>query len=186
MDFPLADLMDEDACYQKLLAVLHPGGLACPRCGATDRLGVHRRHRAPVLDYQCGRCRRVFNAWTGTALQGVQRRPSQVVLILRGIAQGVPTAQLARELGCDRMHLLDLRHRLQDHARLGLDRNPLGDAAVEADEAYVNAGEKRHPARRPGRPAAAAGQRPPGPWDVRQRPAAGGRGRRPRVGRGPA
>ena len=59
--------------------------------------------------------------------------------------------------------------------RIGLDRNPLGDAAVEADEAYVNAGEKRHPARRPGRPAAAAGQRPPRPRDVRQRPAPSGR-----------
>ena len=186
MDFPLADLMDEDASYAKLVAALHPGGLACPRCGAADRLGVHRRHRDPVVDYQCGRCRRVFNAWTGTALQGTQRRPSQVVLILRGIAQGVPTAQLARELGCDRMHLLDLRHRLQDNARIGLDRNPLGDARTEADEAYVNAGEKRHPAPRPGRPAAAAGQRPPRPRDVRQRPAPGGRGHRPGVRRIPS
>jgi transposase-like protein len=185
MDFPLADLMDEGACYAKLLAVLHPGGLACPRCGAADRLGVHRRHRDPVVDYQCGHCRRVFNAWTGTALQGVQRRPSQIVLILRGIAQGVPTAQLARELGCDRMHLLDLRHRLQEHARIGLDRNPLGDPAAEADECYVNAGEKRHAARQPGRPAAAACQRPPGARDVRQRSAPGGRGGRPGVGRVP-
>ena len=33
MDFPIADLMDEDACYAKLLAWLHPDGLACPRCG---------------------------------------------------------------------------------------------------------------------------------------------------------
>ena len=157
MDFPLADLMDEAACYARLVAVLHPDGLACPRCGAADRLGVHRRHRDPVVDYQCGRRRRVFDAWTGTALQGTQRRPAQIVLILRGIAQGVPTAQLARELGCDRMHLLDLRHRLQEHARIGRDRNPLDDARAEADEAYVNAGEKRHPARRPRRPAAAAG-----------------------------
>lgn len=183
MDFPLADLMDEDACYAKLLAALHPGGLACPRCGASDRLGVHRRHRAPVLDYQCGHCRRVFNAWTGTALRGMQRRPSHIILVLRGIAQGVPTARLARELGCDRMHLLGLRHRLQEHARIGLDRNPLGDAAVEADEMYQNAGEKRCPARRPGRPAAASGQRPPGPRHLRQRPAADRRGGRARVGR---
>ena len=29
--------------------------------------------------------------------------------------------------------------------RIGLDRNPLGDAAVEADEAYVNAGKKGIP-----------------------------------------
>ena len=50
MDFPVADLMDERACYDRLVSVLHPRGLACPGCGAADRLGVHRRHRDPVLD----------------------------------------------------------------------------------------------------------------------------------------
>ena len=70
---------------------------------------------------------------------------------------GVPTAQMARELSCDRKHLLELRHRLQERARLGLDRNPLGDAVVEADEMYQNAGEKRPPAPRRRRPAPAAG-----------------------------
>ena len=75
MDFSLIDYMDEDACYAKLVELLHPDGLACPRCGERRRLGVHRRHRDPVLDYQCGDCGRVFNAWTGTALQGTHRRP---------------------------------------------------------------------------------------------------------------
>ena len=50
---------------------------------------------------------------------------------------------MARELGCDRMKLLALRHRLQDNARAGSDPDPLPDAVVEADECYVNAGEKR-------------------------------------------
>jgi transposase-like protein len=181
MDFPLIDLMDEQACYHRLVELLHPGGLACPRCGADDRLGVHRRHREPVLDYPCGHCGRVFNAFTGTPLQGIRRPPAQLLLIPRGIAEAAPTAQLARELGCDRKHLLELRHRLQGNALLGLDRNPLDDAVVEADEAYVNAGEKRHPAPRPGRSAAAAGQPPPRPWDLRQRPTAGGRRRGARV-----
>jgi transposase-like protein len=182
MDFPLSDLMDEHACYERLVELLHPEGLACPRCGATNRLGVHRRHRDPVLDYQCGGCGRVFNAFTATPLGGTRRPPSQLLLIFRGVAQAAPTARMARELACDRKHLLGLRHRLQEHARLGLDRNPLGDAVVEADECYVNAGEKRGPAPRPGRPAAAAGQPPPRPRHLRQRQAARGGRRRSRVG----
>jgi transposase-like protein len=161
MDFPLADLMDEDACYQKLVGWLHPDGLACPRCGARDRLRVHRRHRAPVLDYRCAACRRVFNAFTGSALQATKRRPVELVLILRGFAQGVPTAQLARELGCDRRELLDFRHRLQHLAWLLRDDGRLPDPVVEADEMYQNAGEKRRAAPRPPRPAAAAWE--PGP-----------------------
>lgn len=179
MDFPIADLLDQDACYRKLVDLLHPGGLACPRCGAGDGLKVHRRHRDPVLDYRCSGCGRVFNAWTGTALQGMQRRPAEVLLILRGFAQGVSTARLSRELGCDRMKLLALRHRLQGNALIGMDRNPLGDATAEADEMYQNAGEKRRPAPRPGRPAAAPGQQAAGPRHLRQRPAADRRGGRP-------
>ena len=147
MDFPLTDLMDQDACYAKLVTLLHPDGLACPSCRSGDHLRVHRRHRAPVLDYRCTACRRVFNAFTGSALEGTHRRPAEVMLILRGFAQGVPTAQLARELGCDRKHLLELRRRMQDDAARWLDRNPLGDRTVEADEMYQNAGEKgiEHP-----------------------------------------
>ena len=38
-------------------------------------------------------------------MQGIHYRPTTILLILRGIAQGVPTAQLAREL---RSHLFDL------------------------------------------------------------------------------
>ena len=149
MDFSLVDYLDEGACYTKLVELLHPDGLACPRCGERRRLGIHRCHRAPVVDLQCGACGRVFNAFTGTALQGTHRRPAQLLMILHGIAQGTPTAQMARELGCDRKELLTLRHRLQERARIGLDRNPLDDGVVVADEMDQNAGEKRGPARRP-------------------------------------
>jgi transposase-like protein len=96
MDFPITDLMDEDACYAKLVHWLHPDGLACPRCQQADRMRVHRSHRAPVRDYRCGHCRRVFNAFTGTILHGTRRRPGELALIVRGIAQGVSTARLAR------------------------------------------------------------------------------------------
>jgi transposase-like protein len=168
MDFPITDLMDEDACYAKLVQWLHPDGLVCPRCQQANRLRVHRSHRAPVRDYRCGHCRRVFNAFTGTILHGTKRRPSELTLIIRGFAQGVPTAQLARELECDRSELLELRHRLQDAAYRNRDRMPLDDQVLEADEAYQNAGEKRRAAHRSRRPAASAGEQGPRPRHVGQ------------------
>jgi hypothetical protein len=80
MDCPILALLDEGACYHKRAALLHPEGLTCPRFGVRDGTGAHRRHRAPVLDYQC----------------------AALLLAPRGACPGVPTAHLARELGCDR------------------------------------------------------------------------------------
>jgi transposase-like protein len=142
MDFPIQPFMDEDACYHFLLDLFHPEGLRCPRCQARDGFLIHRYYREPVLDYRCPACGRVFNAWTGTAFQGTHFRPSMLVLIIRGFSQGVPTAQLARELDCSRRHLLKLRHKYQSQAQSDLDRTPLKDTEVEADEMYQNAGEK--------------------------------------------
>ena len=145
MDFPIIDLMDEQACYDQLVAWLHPDGITCPRCHRHDRMVVHRRGRAPILDFRCGHCRRVFNAFTGTALHGSKRRPRELVLILRGFAQGVPTAQLARELECDRAELLRLRHRLQDLAFRNRDIMPLDDPVLEADRPSRMRGKKGMP-----------------------------------------
>ena len=42
MDFPIQDLMNEDACYQFLLDLFHPAGLRCPRCPAAEGFYTHR------------------------------------------------------------------------------------------------------------------------------------------------
>ena len=92
MDFPMTHLMDERACYDFIVTHLHPEGLRCPRCMANgEMLGVHRRCRDPVLDYQCRACGRVFNAFTETIFHKTHRPPWQLVMILRGVAQGVTT-----------------------------------------------------------------------------------------------
>ena len=159
MDFPIVDLMDADACYQFLVSTLHPGGLRCPTCRRDDALSVHDRHRPPVLDYRCRHCHAVFNAYTGTPLQKTHRTPAQLVLILRGIWQGTPTARLARELNCDRKHLLELRHKLQGLAESAAAQvGPVAGRETEADEMFQNAGEKRRPALGSRRPAATAGE----------------------------
>lgn len=150
MDFPILELMDNASCYQFLVDTLHPDGLHCPTCRRNDALSVHDRHRPPVFDYRCRHCGVVFNAYTGTPLQKTHRPPVQLVLILRGICQGTPTAQLARELGCDRKHLLTLRHRLQGLAlQAAQQMGPVAGSTTEADEMFQNAGEKRRSPPRP-------------------------------------
>jgi len=141
MDFPLIKLLDEQSCFDFLCQALHPNGLCCPRCHSAD-YRVHLSHRDPVLDFRCGCCGRVFNAWTGTALLGTHKTPAALVLLCRGLLRGEPTARLARELGCDRKHLLEQRHRFQQRACGLLPRGCLPDAQAEADEMYQNAGEK--------------------------------------------
>jgi transposase-like protein len=185
VDFPIVDLRDEDACYATGVEWLHPEGMAGPRCGRNDRMVVHRRGRAPVLDFRCGHCQRVFNAFTGTAWRGAKRRPSELVLIVRGCAQGVPTAQLARELDCDGSEWLNLRHRLQDLAFRNRDRLPLDDQVLEADETFQNAGEKRRAAPRPGRSSASAGEPGTRPRPLGQRPPSGLRSGGPAERSGP-
>jgi transposase-like protein len=180
VDFPILDLMDQAGCCRKLDDLLHPDGFACPRCGAREGLNVHRRHHdSPVVDYRCKGCRRVFNMFTGTQWQGTHLTPVQILLILRGIAQGVPTAKLAREVGISRQHLLRLRHEIQARALASVDRSPLPDDQTEADEMYQNAGEKRGPAHRPGRPAAPPREPVEGPRHLGDRSAAGSWGGRP-------
>ena len=112
--FPIGDLLDEHRCAEFLLAVLHPTGLACPNGHPLPPTQApHDRHRAPIADYRCRHCGAVFNLFTGTLWSKSHYPCSTIVLILRGIAQGTPTAHLAAELGIDRGHLLERRHAIQ-------------------------------------------------------------------------
>jgi transposase-like protein len=123
--FPLNDLLDEQACHDFLLRVLHPEGLRCPRGHPLPSAqAAHDRHRAPILDYRCRTCGAVFNLFTGTVWTKTRYSCSTIVQVLRGIAQGVSTKHLAEELGLDRGHLLERRHRIQ--ALLATQLSPLG------------------------------------------------------------
>jgi transposase-like protein len=127
----MALLGNDEACFAMLLAMLHgrrsawlslaalylaPDSEApCPRCrvGEASVRDIGRR-QGIVRDYFCRRCRHVFNAWTGTVFQGTHRTPSVVFLTVYGILLGVPTAFLARELGCNRSWLVNTRRRVEN------------------------------------------------------------------------
>jgi hypothetical protein len=123
------------------------------------------------MEYQCGACLLVFDARTGTALDGIHRSPSHILMALNEIAMGIATARVARDLAWDRLRLLALRHRLHEFALRWLDRSQQGNRVVDADEMYQDVGGKASPistpkTRRDGAPAR-SGATAPGPMTVR-------------------
>jgi transposase-like protein len=144
IDFPIDELLDEATCLQWLERHLHPEGLRCPRCGATERRLF--RPQATFPAFRCQRCDRYYTVLTGTAFAKTRQTPQKLVLLLRGIAKGESTACLARELDLSYKQAHTLRHRVQHNLYENLPTELMADSVFEADELYQNAGEKRRQA----------------------------------------
>ena len=140
--FPLDGLLDEQACYDFLLRILHPDGLHCPHghpLGAAQ--APHRRRRPIIPDYRCRQCGAVFNLFTGTLWWKTCYRCSTIVQILRGIAQGIPTLHLSDELGINRTHLLSRRHEI--HSHLAVHFSPYRTIVRSSDRSRRTLSERR-------------------------------------------
>jgi transposase len=143
MRFPLTELLDERESYNFLLKTLHPDGLKCKHGHPLPPdQKPHDRRRDPIFDYRCRICGNVFNIFTGTVWQGTPYDCRKIVLVMRGVAQGTPTRQLADELEVDYGTLLERRHRIQKLALEHKLETPLSDEETEGDEMFQNAGEK--------------------------------------------
>jgi transposase-like protein len=136
-------LLDDSICTLWLERHLHPGGLQCPSCGSPERRLFRQQRYFPA--YRCRACDGYYTLLTGTAFEKTRQRPATLVLLLRGIAKGEPTARLARELGMSRMQLQTLRQRVQMNLNHTAPTELMSGITFEADELYQNAGEKKHP-----------------------------------------
>jgi transposase-like protein len=151
IDFPIGELLDDSICLIWLERHLHPDGLHCPRCGSTARRLFRAQGHFPA--YRCRACNGYYTLLTGTVFAKTRQRPATLVLLLRGMAKGEPTARLARELGLSRKQLHTLRQRIQTRLNATAPTDVMVGTAFEADELYHNAGEKKHAPLRPQRPA---------------------------------
>jgi transposase-like protein len=151
IDFPIAGLLDDSICTLWLERQLHPDGLQCPHCRSPERRLFRAQGHFPA--YRCRSCDGYYTLLTGTVFEKTRQRPATLVLLLRGIAKGEPTARLARELGLSRKQLHTLRQRIQTRLNATAPTAMMVGTAFEADELYQNAGEKKHTPSRSSRPA---------------------------------
>ena len=156
IDFSLDELLDDSRCTRWLEQHLHPNGLVCPHCGHAERRLFRAQGHFPA--YRCRACDGYYTLLTGTVFAKTRQRPATLVLLLRGVAKGEPTARLARELGRSRKQLHTLRQRLPATLNETTPTAVMVGTAFEADELYHNAGEKRHPPSRSRRSAPAPRQ----------------------------
>jgi transposase-like protein len=146
IDFPIAELLGDSICLLWLERHLHPDGFACPHCHRSERRLF--RHQGDFPAYRCRTCDGYYTLLTNTVCAKTRQRPATLVLLLRGMAKGEPTARLARELGLARKQLHTLRQRLQANLNETAPTGMMAGTAFEADERYQNAGEKQHAASR--------------------------------------
>jgi len=145
MDFPLLDICDDELGETWLRKHFHPSGLRCPKCNASVK---HARpfgqtSRSHVTIHRCRLCHTRYTVYTSTVFANKHLRPAQVILLLRGVCKGEPSAGLSRELhlAYDTVH--HVRQQLQANALKLQPDTPLLDAITETDEMFQNAGEKR-------------------------------------------
>jgi transposase-like protein len=142
IDFPIAELLDDRICLLWLEHHLHPEEWACPHCHRPERRLFRQQGAFPA--YRCRACDGYYTLLTNTVFEKTRQCPATLVLLLRGIAKGEPTARLARELGMSRKQLHTLRQRVQRQLNDTAPAEVMTGTAFEADELYQNAGEKKH------------------------------------------
>jgi transposase-like protein len=151
MDFPIVDLLDDELSRQWLLKYFHPAGLKCPHCGGgLDQAREFRQTKTSQLTvYRCRQCQGIYNLYRQTVFEGRSFRPAQVVLLLRGVTKGQPSAEIGREIGVSRQTVHEVRQEIQANAARHQPQTPLSDDQTETDEMFhaARAGEKRGPSR---------------------------------------
>jgi len=145
MEFPITALLSQEQSEAWIMDYFHPDGLKCPRCRASvaDAYVPRQTRKSSLMVYRCKPCRQLYNLYSGTAFQQCHLTPQQVILLLRGVVKGEPSATLAAELAVSYQTVLDLRHKLQANAAALQPDTPLPDNVTESDAMFQNAGEKR-------------------------------------------
>lgn len=132
---------NEETCVRHLEKLRWPNGIVCPLCGSTRQIyRVKRGH-----GYKCADCRKPFSVRKGTIFEE-SRLPLQTwfaaIWLVTSNRKGIPSTQLARELGVTQKTAWFILGRLREVAgAIGSTGGPM-NGEVEVDETYIGGKEK--------------------------------------------
>jgi transposase-like protein len=134
---------DEQRCWEFLVGLRWPNGIACGECGSMDIGLIAKRNR-----FYCKDCRKQFAATSGTAFADSHlplRKWFLAVFLMCESKKGISALQLQTMLKVSYNTAWFLTHRIR-HA-MGSQEPELLDGIVEVDETYVGGkvhGKGRH------------------------------------------
>ena len=133
---------NEETCVRHLEKLRWPTGIVCPLCGSARQIyRVKRGH-----GYKCVDCRKPFSVRKGTIFEE-SRLPLQTwfaaIWLVTSNRKGIPSTQLARELGVTQKTAWFILGRLREVAGAITSVGGPMDGTVEADETYIGAKTNR-------------------------------------------
>lgn len=132
---------DEEAARRFFEARRWAGEAVCGHCGS---LSVTECKNHKPMAYRCKDCRKHFSVRTGTVL-AESRLPLQkwllAIFMLTSARKGIPSTQMARELGITQKSAWFLAQRIRETWLKDQDGTDMGDH-TQVDETYVGGVEK--------------------------------------------
>ena len=144
----MAAFPSETACIQHLEGLRWPHGIICPLCGSSRK--IYRVKRG--MTYKCADCSKGFSVRKGTIFEESRlplRKWFQAGWLTASHRKGIPSTELAREIGVTQKTAWFMLTRLREvWGQVNDDGGPV-DGTVEADETYLGGKERnRHEAKR--------------------------------------
>lgn len=113
----------------------------CGHCGSTNVAEVKNQKPMP---YRCRDCRKHFSVRTGTVLAESRlglHKWLMAIYMMTTARKGIPSTQMARELGVTQKTAWFLSQRIRETWLDGADEGPMGDD-VQVDETYIGGKER--------------------------------------------